>query len=154
MSIDKFGRSSLRYKNNLKNTGFGLTASGDLDVNHKRICNVYKPLELSDAANKFYTDEKINQNFNLLKTEIRLWVTHSNDILSKKINRKINEAAGKIKKIEDECSSINTKLSRSFSNPSVVVALPQSRKRPTSSTTNENPTNLKIKTTSTNMSIE
>lgn len=79
MTIDKFGRSLTTSGKQHSSSGFFLlTASGDLDVQHKRLCNLRKPTESNDAVNKLYLEERLWQSLEPLRSELREKIMHWN----------------------------------------------------------------------------
>lgn len=56
MTIDKFGRSTLRTRDKSqkgpKGDGFNLTPKGDYDIQNKRLCNLKRPSDDDDAVTK------------------------------------------------------------------------------------------------------
>lgn len=68
MSVDKFGHYNLNNKTTatvgpqgLRGIGFHQTASGDYDLQNKRLINLKDPIEIKDAATKNYIDKEINK---------------------------------------------------------------------------------------------
>lgn len=91
MGIDKFGRSLDSENRRLpfqipRTVGYVLTSSGHIDVQGKRICNLNKPTDINDAANKDYVDD--------LRKEMRIAI--------QKLDEKVNNLIHKIQKIKNQ----------------------------------------------------
>lgn len=59
MSIDKFGRSSLKPSKHGR--GFKLTRTGDYNIRRRKLKNVGNPKDNADAVNKLYLVKYINE---------------------------------------------------------------------------------------------
>lgn len=78
MNVDKFGRHAGTNRGPVGRTGIGfqLDENSNFDITHKRLTNISKPINDSDAATKQYVDE--------IKSEIM------NNILELKNNNQQN----------------------------------------------------------------
>ena len=71
MSVDLFGRTLPSKKGIIKGPpgiGFNLTVKGDFDLEEKRLCNVAKPQEPSDAVNLKYLTDAVQKLINRIDT--------------------------------------------------------------------------------------
>lgn len=109
MTIDKFGRSSSASSK----SSFVLTEDGSLDIQHKRISNLSKPINPSDATTKRYIDEKITQ-INSLKNEMRA---------------KIFTLSTTLTSVQEKLKTLDEALSKENLKKGVIIALPQHREQ-------------------------
>lgn len=169
MGIDKFGRSlaATTTKHQQQRAGFVLSVDGNVDIKHKRICNLRKPTENSDATNKFYVDEQITQSSKLVKTDTKSYFDQKftqslnpikNELRQKIMNtfESIKKLETAIKKLEKQYHEVDMKVTKVAQNPVAAAAststqnlnsqsISSSSVRPSAAATNTPSTNKRMK---------
>lgn len=165
MGIDKFGRSLPEQKH--QRVAFVLSVDGNVDIKHKRICNLRKPTENSDATNKFYVDEQITQSTKLVKTDTKTYFDQKfsqtlnpikNELRQKILNtfESIKKLETAIKKLEKQYHEVDMKVTKVAQNPVAAAAASTSTQnlnsqpissslRPSAAATNTASTNKRMK---------